>query len=143
MATTWNTTAQVARRMSRQARRDTSPEVAIRSALHASGCRFRVAYPVPGLARCSIDIAFPRRRVAVFVDGCFWHDCPEHGSRPKTNADRWGAKLAANRSRDRRVDEHLMGRGWNVLRAWEHEDVSFVRAKVLEYVRGPDAPVGS
>lgn len=143
MGTTWNTTAQVAHRMARQARRDTGPEIAIRSVLHASGCRFRVAYPVPGLARCSIDIAFPRRRVAVFVDGCFWHDCPEHGSRPKANADRWGAKLAANRSRDRRVDEHLMGRGWTVLRVWEHEEIWSVCAKVLGSICGLDTPVVS
>jgi DNA mismatch endonuclease (patch repair protein) len=129
--------------MSLQARRDTRPEVAIRSVLHAAGRRFRVAYPVPDLARCTIDIAFPRRRVAVFVDGCFWHDCPEHGSRPKANADKWAAKLATNRVRDRRADMHLMDRGWTVLRVWEHEDVSSAYAKILDCISELDAAVGS
>jgi DNA mismatch endonuclease, patch repair protein len=139
MAPTWNTTAQTAQRMSRQARRDTRPEVAIRSALHASGCRFRVSYPVPDLTRCTIDIAFPGRRIAVFVDGCFWHGCPEHGTRPKSNADRWTAKLEGNRARDRRVDEHLTERGWIVVRAWEHEEVSSVCERVVGCLAEPDA----
>jgi DNA mismatch endonuclease (patch repair protein) len=143
MTSTWSTTAQIAYRMSRQARRDTRPEVAIRSMLHAAGQRFRVAYPVPDLTRCTIDIAFPRRRLAVFVDGCFWHDCPEHGSRPKTNADRWAAKLEANRTRDRRVETHLAERGWIVLRVWEHEDVASVCTKIMDCVSGIDAVAGS
>jgi len=108
--------------MSLQARRDTRPEVEIRSRLHASGKRDRGALPVPGLGRCTIDIAFPRRRIAVFVDGCFWHSCPEHGSLPKSNGERWAAKLEANHARDRRVDGHLREAGWTVLRFWEHED---------------------
>jgi DNA mismatch endonuclease (patch repair protein) len=112
--------------------------VAIRSALHASGLRFRVSYPVPELARCTIDIAFPGRRLALFVDGCFWHDCPEHGTRPKTNADRWSAKLAANRARDARVDEHMKARGWTVLRVWEHEDVASVCARIRECLADPN-----
>lgn len=135
MASTWKTTAQIARRMSLQARRDTRPEVAIRSALHASGCRFRVSYPVPDLERCSIDIAFPRRRLAVFVDGCFWHNCPAHGTRPKSNAERWAAKLDVNRARDRLVDTHLAERGWTVLRFWEHEDVQSVCTRIVDRVR--------
>lgn len=142
MATTWSTTSQIAHRMSRQARRNTRPEVLIRSALHASGCRFRVSYPVPDLSRCTIDIAFPGRRVAVFVDGCFWHDCPEHGTRPKTNADRWTAKLEANRARDRRVDEHLRAQGWTALRVWEHEDVPSVCARIRECLADANAAVG-
>lgn len=122
MAMTWTTSAETARRMSRQRRRDTQPELALRSLLHAAGHRFRVAYPVPGLRRCSIDVAFPRRKLAVFVDGCFWHGCGEHGTHPKTNADRWAAKLESNRQRDRRVDQHLRDQGWTVVRVWEHED---------------------
>ena len=143
MASTWSTTAQTARRMSRQARRDTGPELAIRSALHGAGYRFRVAYPIPDLPRCTIDIAFPRQRVAVFVDGCFWHDCPEHGTRPKTNAARWRAKLDANRARDRRVDAHLEARGWRVLRVWEHEDVSAVCTRIAHTLDELDRPMGS
>jgi len=131
MTSTWNTSAQTAHRMSRQARRDTRPEVAIRSLLHRTGQRFRVSHPVPELPRCTIDIAFTRRRVAVFVDGCFWHSCPEHGTSPKTNASRWAAKLESNRARDRRVDSHLTERGWKVLRAWEHEDAATVCMQIL------------
>jgi DNA mismatch endonuclease, patch repair protein len=91
-----------------------------------------VSYAVPDLRRCSIDIAFPRQKVAVFVDGCFWHGCAEHGTHPKSNADRWAAKLLANRARDRRVDEHLLERGWVVLRIWEHEDAEAACMHVLE-----------
>jgi DNA mismatch endonuclease (patch repair protein) len=107
------------------------------------GYRFRVSYPVPGLARCSIDIAFPRRRVAVFVDGCFWHGCPVHGTRPKSNAARWAAKLNANRERDRRVDAHLLAHDWAVVRIWEHESVATACARVLECIDHTDAATGS
>lgn len=131
---TWTTTPQVARRMSLQAQRDTRPELAIRSMLHAAGLRYRVSYPVPELSRCSIDIAFTRRKLAVFVDGCFWHACPEHGTRPKANAGRWAAKLAANQSRDRWVDAKLGEHDWRVLRIWEHEDVSAAFSRILFYI---------
>jgi DNA mismatch endonuclease (patch repair protein) len=143
MTTAWNTTAQTAGRMSLQARRDTRPELAIRSALHASGRRFRVSYPVPDLKRCSIDIAFPRQRVAVFVDGCFWHGCPEHGTRPKSNADRWTDKLNSNKERDRRVDAHLRDQGWAVLRVWEHEDLEAACGRVLRCLDVGDSVVRS
>lgn len=143
MTSTWNTTAQIAHRMSLQARRDTAPEVAIRSSLHRAGQRFRVSYPVPDLARCTIDIAFTRRRVAVFVDGCFWHNCPDHGTRPKSNAERWEAKLESNRARDRRVDAHLAELGWKVLRAWEHEDVATVCTKIFHCIDETDAANGA
>ena len=134
MTTAWSTTPQTAQRMSRQATRDTRPERAIRSALHAAGYRFRVAYPVPGLKRCSIDVAFPRRRVAVFVDGCFWHSCPEHRTQPKANSKRWADKLAANEDRDRRVDRHLEEQGWAVVRIWEHERVEAALDEILSKV---------
>lgn len=143
MTTAWTTTALTAHRMSLQARRDTRPELAMRSLLHASGCRFRVSYPVPELRRCTIDIAFPRKRVAVFVDGCFWHGCPEHGTRPKSNADRWAEKLSANKDRDRRVDTHLRDRGWLVLRVWEHEAVEAACARVLGRLDDAESVVGS
>jgi DNA mismatch endonuclease (patch repair protein) len=142
MARTWKTTADITHRMSLQARRDTRPEMAIRSALQAGGRRFRVSYPVPELQRCSIDVAFPRRRVAVFVDGCFWHCCPQHGTRPQSNADRWAAKLDGNRERDRRVDAHLRDRGWTILRIWEHEDVGAACARVVSCLNEVEAAVG-
>lgn len=108
--------------MSKLGRRDTLPERAIRSELHRRGLRFRVdRAPVPGL-RSRADIVFGPARVAIYVDGCFWHSCPEHGTRPKANADWWERKLARNQERDRETDRVLHGHGWEVVRIWEHED---------------------
>ncbi|MCZ2804841.1 very short patch repair endonuclease [Modestobacter sp. VKM Ac-2983] len=107
--------------MSRQGRRDTAPEIALRSQLHRRGLRFRVDWPLPGMPRRRADIAFTRRRIAVFVDGCFWHACPDHRTAPATNADWWATKLETNISRDRDTDGHLRRLGWTVLRFWEHE----------------------
>jgi DNA mismatch endonuclease (patch repair protein) len=98
----------------------TAPEIALRRRLHGAGLRFRVAYPVPGRPRRTIDIAFTRRRLAVFVDGCFWHGCPLHGATPATNTAFWRAKVEANRARDRDTDDYLARIGWTVLRVWEH-----------------------
>ena len=112
--------AVVRRRMQRQGRRDTRPELAIRRSLHALGYRFRVDYrPEPGL-RCRGDIVFTKRKLVVFVDGCFWHGCPEHATAPKNNAEWWRAKLDANIARDRRTERALANRGWMVIRVWEH-----------------------
>lgn len=107
--------------MSRQARRDTAPEVAVRRLLHASGHRYRLNERVPGMPRRTIDIAFTRAKVAVFLDGCFWHGCPEHATQPKANADWWRQKLDRNMARDLETSEHLAESGWIVLRFWEHE----------------------
>jgi DNA mismatch endonuclease (patch repair protein) len=102
---------------------DTRPELALRSELHRRGYRFRkAAAPTPRL-RCRADVLFVRARVAVFVDGCFWHRCPKHGTRPRTHSDYWEAKLDRNVARDRRNDEALTASGWVVVRVWEHEDV--------------------
>lgn len=106
--------------MSEQKRLGTAPEIALRRALFARGWRYRVGYKVPGLPRRTIDVAFPRRRVAVFVDGCFWHGCPEHCIPPKNNAEWWAAKLAGNEARDRDTDRTLMAHGWESVRLWEH-----------------------
>jgi DNA mismatch endonuclease, patch repair protein len=101
---------------------DTRPEVALRSALHARGLRFRKNYPVATSSRrVRTDIAFPRQRVAIFVDGCFWHMCPRHGRVPRSNVEYWSAKLRRNVERDRVVDKLLLATGWKVLRIWEHE----------------------
>ncbi len=97
---------------------------------HRSGLRYRLGYPVPGMRRRTIDIAFPKARVAVFVDGCFWHVCPEHATWPKNNADWWRTKLEANARRDRETAEHLTECGWQVIRLWEHDDVA-VSAQVV------------
>lgn len=116
--------------MSRQARRDTRPELKVRRALHAAGHRYRVQYPVPGRPRRSIDIAFTRRRLAVFIDGCFWHRCPEHATFPASNSEWWGAKLDANAARDHDTNRVLGEKGWTVLRVWEHEPIDTVVAVI-------------
>ena len=110
-------------------RRDNRPEVAVRKLLHADGLRYRVAYPIPGQRRRTIDIAFTRARLAVYIDGCFWHGCPVHATSPKVNREWWVEKIAANRARDAAATEQLEVLGWAVLRFWEHEPAgSVVRA---------------
>ncbi|MFE9019112.1 very short patch repair endonuclease [Streptomyces sp. NPDC007808] len=118
--------------MSRQSSRDTTPEVAVRKLLHAAGLRYRVNFPVPGMPRRSIDIAFSRAKIAVFLDGCFWHGCPEHATHPKANAEWWRTKLTKNIARDRETTEHLESHGWVVLRFWEHEIPTAIAVTVTE-----------
>jgi DNA mismatch endonuclease (patch repair protein) len=102
-------------------RRDTGPEIQLRSLLHRAGHRFRRDYRVRADGRnIRIDIAFPKRHLAVFVDGCFWHCCPLHSQIPKANETYWRPKLARNVERDREVDIALRLAGWSVLRFWEH-----------------------
>jgi DNA mismatch endonuclease (patch repair protein) len=103
-------------------RANTKPEIALRSALHARGYRFRkdLRLDLNGGARARPDIAFTARRVAVFVDGCFWHACPEHGRDPTVNEWYWAPKLRRNVERDRAADEALAAAGWRVVRVWEH-----------------------
>lgn len=108
------------RRMSRIARRDTAPELALRRALHADGWRFFVDRTVAG-TRCRPDLSFPRLRVAVFVDGCFWHFCEVHTHLPRRNGDYWLDKLVGNRRRDSATTSRLQAAGWTVVRVWEHE----------------------
>lgn len=110
----------VSARMSRQPSKDTGVELAVRRLLHAEGMRYRVEYPVPGMPRRRIDVAFPRAQVAVLIDGCFWHGCPQHATHPKSNAEWWRTKLERNMARDRETTEHLTAQGWTVLRFWEH-----------------------
>lgn len=127
--------------MSRAKRKDTAPELALRRELHARGLRYRVTFPVPGQRRRTIDVAFTRAKVAVFVDGCFWHGCPEHGTRPRSNSAWWRDKLAANRARDADTDQTLIALGWTVVRAWEHEVPADVADRVEVIVRVPPAGV--
>lgn len=110
----------VRKRMSEQRTIGTAPELALRKVLFAMGMRYRVGYKVPGMPRRSIDIAFPGPRVAVFIDGCFWHGCPEHCIPPKNNAAWWKTKLERNVARDKETTEHLQQSGWTVVRLWEH-----------------------
>jgi len=122
--------------MRRQATRDTAPELALRRQLHAAGLRFRVdRAPIAGLRR-KADIVFTRRLLAVFVDGCFWHRCPEHGTMPASNADWWEAKLARNVERDLETNRILNEAGWTVVRVWEHVGVEEAARRVEAALQG-------
>lgn len=134
--TSWASSPGVRRSMQSNKSRDTQPEIAVRSALHREGLRFRKnVRPIPQL-RCTADVVFTAARVAVFIDGCFWHACPDHrGSLPATNRDWWKAKLEATRVRDLTHTAALEAEGWTVLRVWEHEDVAAVVGAVLGAVR--------
>ncbi len=122
-------------------RRDTKPEVALRSALHAAGLRFRKDYRLDfGGVRFRPDVVFTRAKVAVFVDGCFWHSCPTHGTQPTRNADYWLPKLERNVERDREQDAALASHGWRVVRVWEHESVGEAVERVLAAVAAGSSP---
>lgn len=123
-------------------RTDTKPEVALRRALHRQGYRFRKDYRLD-LAegkRVRPDIAFTARRVAVFVDGCFWHACPEHGGQPANNVWYWEPKLRKNVERDRAADAALAAAGWDVVRVWEHEPLDAAVTAVLAALSGAQSP---
>lgn len=106
-------------------RANTRPELDLRRALHAKGLRFRKDYPIRLRGRMiRPDIAFTRYRLAIFVDGCFWHSCPEHGQVPATNVEFWTAKLKGNFERDRAQDLMLESADWLVVRIWEHEQLA-------------------
>jgi DNA mismatch endonuclease (patch repair protein) len=112
-------------------RSDTAPELALRRRLHGEGLRFRKdALVVAGDAKTRADVVFSRQRVAVFLDGCYWHGCPEHCRMPTRNRAYWQAKIARNVSRDERLTEALQAEGWRVLRVWEHEPVEEAAARV-------------
>lgn len=116
-------------------RKDTLPEIRLRSALHRRNLRFRKDHLVRcGEVRVRPDVVFTRRKVVVFVDGCFWHGCPEHQHVPKRNRDYWVPKLQRNAERDRRVDAALIADGWEVVRIWEHEDVEEAAHRVGDSV---------
>ncbi|OZD84472.1 very short patch repair endonuclease [Rhodococcus sp. 05-2256-B2] len=125
------TDAKTSARLSKQRRRDTKPEVALRRELHRRGLRYFVdRAPLKGMRRRA-DLVFPRRKVAVYVDGCFWHSCPVHATKPRNNAQWWADKLAANVARDRDTDTRLIEEGWRVVRIWEHEDPVVAAQRVV------------
>jgi DNA mismatch endonuclease (patch repair protein) len=122
-------------------RTDTKPEMALRRALHGQGFRYRKDYRLDlDGARVRPDIAFTARRVAVFVDGCFWHACPEHGTKPASNTWYWGPKLTRNVERDRAADAALLAAGWQVVRIWEHEHLDAAVAAVIAALTASGRP---
>ena len=135
MAESWASSPEARARMQSNKSRDTKPELALRSAVHARGLRYRVsAKPLAGVRRTA-DLVFPRAKVAVFLDGCFWHGCPEHHTVASANAKFWADKVEANRKRDRDTDSRLTEAGWISVRIWEHEDVAEAARRVEEVVR--------
>lgn len=126
----FESTTEAVRAIMRGNQRDTRPERALRSALHRRGLRFRKnVRPVDGL-RCEADVVFPTERVAVFLDGCAWHGCPQHGMRARRNSAYWMAKIAKNVERDKRNNRALTAAGWIVVRGWEHDDPDAIAATV-------------
>lgn len=122
----------VSLRMQKQRRRDTDPEMLVRRALHRRGLRYRLhVRPIPSVRRTA-DIVFRSKRVAVFVDGCFWHGCPDHGHVPNSNEDWWKLKLERNRVRDLDTTESLRVGGWTVVRIWEHEHPTEAAERIEE-----------
>jgi DNA mismatch endonuclease (patch repair protein) len=114
-------------------RRDTKPEVAIRSLLHRQGLRFRIDKPIrTDLGIVRPDLVFTTKRIAVFVDGCYWHACPEHGELPRANRAFWREKFKRNRARDKEQTAALENAGWAVLRIWEHEEPQRAAERVLD-----------
>ena len=140
MTAAFETTPVMRRRMQLQKERDTAPEMALRRELHRLGLRYRLdRMIVPGTRR-RVDIVFGPAKLAVFVDGCFWHGCPEHGShKPRVNTWYWSAKIAGNKARDRDTEERLEAAGWRVMRVWEHEDAEEAAREIGNYLRSTKA----
>ncbi|MFR9728104.1 very short patch repair endonuclease [Saccharopolyspora sp. MS10] len=117
-------------------RRDTQPELCLRRALHRRGMRFLVDTSPPGTnRRRRVDVLLRGARIAVFVDGCFWHSCPQHGQVPKTKSDWWRRKLEGVMRRDRDTDAELTSAGWLVIRVWGHEDPEVAADRIAELAR--------
>lgn len=122
------------RRLGRVRQRDTGAEIELRSALSALGLRYRLQVQLLSKPRRVADIVFRGPKVAVFVDGCFWHGCPLHGSWPKTNAAFWRAKIETNRARDADTDRRLRAIGWEVVRVWSHESAAEAADRIHEAI---------
>ena len=116
--------------------RDTRPELALRSAAHALGLRYRVSVRPLRELRRTADLVFTKARVAVFLDGCFWHGCPDHHTVAATNASFWAEKVESTRLRDRETDRRLADAGWTSIRVWEHEDPVEAAQRIHAVVRG-------
>src|ERR1700688_1833329 len=131
----WATSPAVRRVMQSNKTRDTKPEMAVRCAGHAMGMRYRVGAPPLIEVRRTADLSFRRAKVAVFVDGCFWHGCRMSHAPPKTNGDYWVRKIKSNRFRDRHTTALLKAAGWTVLRFWSHEEPLVAANRIVEVVQ--------
>lgn len=141
-AVSWATSARTRKTMQSTRSRDTAPELALRSELHRRGLRFRVCSPPIKGVRRSADVVFRRQRIAVFLDGCFWHGCPTHYIAPKQNDDYWSSKLRTNQTRDADTDHRLREAGWSVVRIWEHVPVPDAADQVEAVVRRANESAG-
>jgi DNA mismatch endonuclease (patch repair protein) len=108
--------------------------MALRRELHRRGLRFRVDRPVLADKRRRVDIVFGPTKVAVFVDGCFWHGCPAHATQPRANSSYWQDKIATNQRRDRDTDRQLEAAGWMVIRIWEHENLIDAASRIEDAI---------
>ena len=132
-------TPAVRRRMQEQRTHDTEPELQLRRLLHAAGLRYRVNCRVTPTLKSRADIVFGPSQVAVFVDGCFWHGCPEHATWPKQNAEFWREKIEANQRRDADTNDRLRSLGWTVLRFWSHEPPTEAARTVARAIASADS----
>lgn len=138
----WASSAARRRNMQAIRNKDTKPEQLVRRLVHAQGLRYRVfARPLPGLRRTA-DMVFRPVKVAVFIDGCYWHGCPEHYVPPRTNAGYWSEKVARNMARDADTNARLAEAGWTVLRFWEHESPESCASIIAQEVRKRRAEQG-
>ncbi len=121
-------------RMARVRQKGTSAEIDLRKALHSKGMRYRLHVQLLTKPRRVADIVFSSTRIAIFVDGCFWHGCPEHASWPKSNADFWREKIETNRARDADTDQRLRSLGWTVIRIWAHENADDAADSIAQII---------
>ena len=138
MAESWASSPGVRASMQSNKGRDTRPELALRSAAHALGLRYRVSVRPLRELRRTADLVFTKARVAVFLDGCFWHGCPDHHTVAATNASFWAEKVESTRLRDRETDRRLADAGWTSIRVWEHDDPAEAAQRIKTVVRGRD-----
>ena len=139
----WASSDASRRTMQSNRSRDTVPEMTLRRLLHARGLRYRVSVPPLRGVRRTADMVFGPAKVAVFVDGCFWHRCPIHGTSPKANSDYWLPKLERNVQRDRETDDVLRAAGWLSIRVREHEDLESAAVHIAEVVRQRRVDLGT
>jgi DNA mismatch endonuclease, patch repair protein len=139
MSTLVSSSSEASRRMAKVRQKGTDAELALRREMHRIGLRYRIDYEVLRKPRRVADVAFPGRKIAVFVDGCFWHGCPEHATWPKQNAAFWREKIEANRRRDADTSDRLRSLGWIVLRFWSHESPTDAAQTVARTITKADS----